>query len=101
LIVVVGPPVVVPGAIVTIFAVVVGANASKSIPEKSKGVEVVVDDDVAVAFGSTTVVTSGAVGTSDVLVVVEVVVVDVVVVDVVVVDVVVVVAGTRSGWLTT
>jgi hypothetical protein len=99
LIVVVGPPVVVPGAIVTIFAVVVGANASKSIPEKSKGIEVVVDDDVAAAFGSTTVVTSGAVGTSDVLVVVvvEVVVVDVVVVDVVVVDVVVVVAGTRSG----
>lgn len=86
--------------------VVVGANASKSIPEKSTVVDV--DDDVVAAFGSTAVVTSGAPGTSVVglvgvvvgAVVVDVVdVVDVVVVVVVVVAVVVVVvvAGTRSG----
>jgi hypothetical protein len=79
--------------------VVVGAKASKSIPEKSKGIDVVeVDDDVVTAFGSITVVTSGTAGTR---VVVDVVVVDVLVVVVDVVVVVVVVAGTRSGWLTT
>jgi hypothetical protein len=85
--------------------VVVGAKASKSIPEKSKGIDVVeVDDDVVTAFGSITVVTSGTAGTSvvvDGVVVVDVVVVDVLVVVVDVVVVVVVVAGKRSGWLTT
>ena len=102
LIVVVGPPAVVPGAIVTISPVVLGAKAPKLIPDKSTVVDVDVAVAVAVvelviAFGSTTAVESGATGASVVVVVLVVVEVLVVVVDVVVVVVVVVVAGTMSG----
>ena len=84
--VVVGPPAVVPGAIVTMTPVVVGANAPKSTSDKS--IVVVVDEVVEMPFGLTIELTGGATGR--VVVVLEVVVV-------VLVDVVVVVTGTIFG----
>ena len=85
--VVVGPPAVVPGAIVTMAPVVVGANAPKSTSDKS--IVVVVDEVVEMPFGLTIELTGGATG--------RVVVLEVVVVVVVLVDVVVVVTGTIFG----
>ena len=105
LIVVVGPDGTVPGAIVTMTPVVVGANAPKSTPDKSIGGPVLLVVKLVAALPGSTktgvpgTVVLGPLGLGVLVLVVDVVVLVVVVLVVVVLVVVlvVVVAGTTSG----